>query len=162
MSPQDAKSTKYEDDDDEYTFDDLDGFDLDNIPWLCATQPATQDQQSSQSHQLTAQPADHSTPQNAASALPHVVDATLSHELSPSTLPESSAAPTETVQGQSSDSTERSTTPSTDYGLEDDVDDEFLKAVDKLETELLSQVKQSTSAQSTSACRIISGRCAIM
>ncbi len=89
MSPQDVKSTKYDDDDDEYTFDDLDGFDLDSIPWLCATQPATQDQQpeSSQSHQLTAQPTDHSTPQNAASVLPHVVDATSSHEPSTSTLP---------------------------------------------------------------------------
>ena len=133
-------------------FDNLDGFDLDSIPYLQAPSsslPATQ-VEPSQSHQLTAQPQDLDL---ASSTLPHAVEHDTSHAV-PTISADNSSEPTATTT-ELSDSTKRSTTPSTDYGLEDDVDEDFLKEVDKLENELLSQVTQH------GACRLIITCCSM-
>ena len=59
---------------------------------------------------------------------------------------------------RSPDSTGRSTTPSTDYGLEDEIDDEFLKELDDLENKLLESTNQSSTCWIISLSRSIFGQ----
>ena len=149
MSSHLVRTEKCEDKDndevDEFSYDDLEGIDLDSIPELCL--PPTR---------LSPQPP---RPQLSQVTDPQRLESSsLLRVVEPSACP----VPTSTVadnlnatEATPPDSTGRSTTPSTDYGLEDEVDDEFLKELDNLESQLLASTNQSGTCCTISLSRNI-------
>ncbi|KAI0094566.1 hypothetical protein BDY19DRAFT_28294 [Irpex rosettiformis] len=133
-----TQTTKYEDDD-EYSFDDLDGIDLDSIPELRAT-PLAVTSTPSQSRQFTGEPYDCSSLQYLVpSSLPRLTELDTHSALLLSTA---NKADDTTTSASKQPVLARSTTPSTEYDFEDDVDDEFLRELDALESELVSVTNQ--------------------
>ncbi|KAI0702455.1 hypothetical protein BC835DRAFT_69477 [Cytidiella melzeri] len=133
-------ANEVKDDDDEYSYDDLDGVDLDSIPELSATLPASS--APGQTNQLTQDTLDNARQQGSSAR------ALLSGDVEHGTNGTLSASTSTTYTGSSMsqpEDRERIATPSTDYGGGDDFDENFLKGLDNLESELRFRETQPTA-----------------